>query len=77
MAVKRVILYNQEKHIRDLKISGGTGGGGGGKRRVCIGGTTVTTTQTHWEHQVELRMVWITSDHLICTYVNNISLPGA
>ena len=39
-AVKAVI-HNQEKRIRDLKISGGIGGGG--QRRGGIGGTTVVS----------------------------------
>ena len=44
-AVKGVIysiLYNQDKHIQDLKISVGIGGGG--QRRGGIGGTTVVST---------------------------------
>ena len=41
-AVKGVVgIYNQEKRIRDLKISGGNGGGGGGQRMGSIGGGLV------------------------------------
>ena len=51
-AVKGV-MYNQEKHIRDLKISSGMGGGvvnGGAVNEGAVGywgGTVQTVTQTN------------------------------
>ena len=45
-AVKGVI-YNQSKHIRDLKISGGIAGGGG-QRRGGIGGREAVNGWRIW-----------------------------
>ena len=49
--VKGVIIYNQEKHIQVLEISGGIGGGS--QRRAVLGVRLYTVLTLIWFNQIK------------------------